>query len=209
MRAKDSVMAMIITVLCVVVGVAGWYSGSEFEARQARKAAQSADSRHARIMAHVVERNPNATIKDFSGFAPALMRISAAYGMDYRLVMALIDKESQFNPKAVGAAGEIGLMQMLPSTAILVAQGLKRMDFIPPTKKDGKYVTLGSLGEPEYAMLLGVAFLDERIKKFGDVPTGLQAFNRGDARAREHWPHDDYASSIAFKFVALVPRFPQ
>ena len=40
-----------------------------------------------------------------------------AQGMDVALVLAVIQKESSFDPKARSAAGAVGLMQLLPDTA--------------------------------------------------------------------------------------------
>lgn len=194
--------------LALAGGMLGAMIGSDYTERKIHGQEKVRDAREASIMGHVIERNPDASIKDFGNFAPALLRISAKHGQDYRLIMALIEKESQFRPKAVGRDGEIGLMQIMPDTARLVAQGTG-ITYVPPTKKDGKYVTLGSLADPENNLEIGVAFLAERIKKFGDVPTGLQAYNRGDAKAREYRPHDDYAKAIAFNYVALVPRLPE
>jgi soluble lytic murein transglycosylase-like protein len=194
--------------ILVAVGL-GVCFGAWVEDQWAVQAAHALDVRHTRIMAHVEERNPDALLHDFKNFPTILLRVSAVYGHDYRLLMALIEKESQFNSKAVGKAGEIGLMQIMPDTAKLVAAGLK-IDYVPPTKrKDGGYASLGSLGDTEFNLTVGAAFLAERIKKFGDVPTGLQGYNRGDAKARENRPHDDYAKAVAFTYIALVQRLPQ
>ena len=47
----------------------------------------------------------------------AIVKASALYGVDARLIRAVIWKESRFNPKCVGKAGEIGLMQVTPAAA--------------------------------------------------------------------------------------------
>lgn len=41
---------------------------------------------------------------------------SALYGMDPRLVQSIVKKESHYNAAAIGAAGEVGLMQLIPSS---------------------------------------------------------------------------------------------
>jgi soluble lytic murein transglycosylase-like protein len=207
-RGKDQVLAVILVVMLSFAAGSGLYVGGQYEAGKANAAAKVLDARHSRIMAIVEEHNPDASLRDFKNFPEILLRVSAEYKQDYRLILALIEKESDFNSKAIGKSGEICLMQIMPDTAKLVAQGLK-LDYKPPTKKDGKYVNLGSLGDTEFCLTVGVAFLAERIQKFGDVPTGLQAYNRGDDKARERRPLDDYAKSIAFTYVALVPRMPE
>jgi hypothetical protein len=49
-------------------------------------------------------------------FFALIMQYSSLYGVDPKLVSAVIQTESAYNVKAVGPRGEIGLMQLLPSS---------------------------------------------------------------------------------------------
>ena len=46
------------------------------------------------------------------------------YGVDQRLIQAMIKNESQYNPNAIGSAGEVGLMQVKPSTYMSPGYGV-------------------------------------------------------------------------------------
>ena len=50
-------------------------------------------------------------------FADIIDRIAAEHGVDARLVKALIQVESAFQPKARSPKGAMGLMQLMPRTA--------------------------------------------------------------------------------------------
>jgi hypothetical protein len=45
-----------------------------------------------------------------------VLQFSMLYNVDPHLVMAVIETESNFNVQAVGAKGEVGLMQLMPSS---------------------------------------------------------------------------------------------
>ncbi len=170
----------------------------------------AADEREQRILDWIVERNPEASIKDFSGLPRMLLQQTREAGIDYRIVLALIDKESQFNPRAVGTSGEIGLMQILPSTAAPIAKALG-ITWSPPVKKSGAvgYLSYGTLGDTRSNVRIGLAYLKDQVNRFGQSPEALRAYNRGEAAALEHRPADRYAEDVAFKVVSLVTRFPQ
>jgi hypothetical protein len=57
--------------------------------------------------------------------AGAILEQALSAGVPVNLVFAVIDQESHFEPRARGLAGEIGLMQLLPSTfaAVIDAHG--------------------------------------------------------------------------------------
>ena len=203
-----------------VIGVTlGWWAmefAHRLESRPERAALVRAESstREAQILAWIIELNPGASVKDFvvSEFPKALLQESKAAGIDYRLVMAVIAQESEFKPGAVGHAMEIGLMQIMPATAALVAKGSSRFaDYKPPVKgaKPGTYASLGSLGDPVYNMRLGLVHLKAQVDKYGSWPTALRAYNRGEMHAKAFRPGDKYAEKIGLSMITIVQRFPE
>ncbi len=95
---------------------------------------------------------------------------AAAVGWDWRLLAALIHKESKFNPEAESWAGAVGLMQLMPATAMKM--GIEPADFFVPEQniKAGiKY--LKHLDR----FFSAIEDRDERIKFM------LAAYNSGEA----------------------------
>ena len=208
MKAVYRVMVALVLFAGSVGLAAGFYVGDKQAAARGETEAVSRAARDARIMEIVVERNPDATIRDFAGFPEALVRISAGAGLDYRLVLAVIDKESGFRPGAVGAAGEVGLMQVMPATAAVVARDLG-MVFEPPTRGGkGHPASLGTLGVPAENVRIGVAYLRRQLTRYALLPVALRGYNRHPDRALERRPGDRYAEDVALAFLVLTQRLP-
>jgi soluble lytic murein transglycosylase-like protein len=174
------------------------------DGRSGQAALQQGESEIERkIMALVVERYPQATIRDFAGFPAVVLEVAREAAIDFRLLLAIVDKESGFRPDAVGKSGEIGLMQLLPSTAELVIKRLG-LEYTPPVSdKSGGYASLGSLAEPAFNLRVGTAYLRWQIERYGFNATALRAYNRHPDRAMEHRPGDRYAEDIGLRYVAL------
>lgn len=62
---------------------------------------------------------PTATVTtaiDMFTYEQIIQEIAARYGLDWRILVELAYRESRFNAQAIGQQGEIGLMQIKPST---------------------------------------------------------------------------------------------
>lgn len=90
--------------------------------------------------------------------------ISDNENMDPGLIFNVINVESQFNARAVGKVGEIGLMQVRPETALTIDPG----------------ATVEKLFDPAYNIRIGIKHLKDQLHFFrGDLRLALLAYNRG------------------------------
>ncbi len=117
--------------------------------------------------------------------------------VDPIFLMAMISRESHFNTEIVGSAGEIGLMQIKPSTAEWMAKRLK-LDW------DGRK----SLFEPETNIRLGAAYISYLRGKFpSHAKTYVGAYNMGPLNMRR-WLKtgtipETYANEVISKYYRL------
>lgn len=95
------------------------------------------------------------------------------HGMDPLFLLAVIQTESQFNLKARGRHGEIGLMQILPETAKWVA---------PQAGVDSGEINLEN---PSMNIRLGATYFAQLRKSFNNKGTRyVSAYNMGSANVR-------------------------
>jgi soluble lytic murein transglycosylase len=129
--------------------------------------------------------------------AQALLTESKRYGFDPFFVLAMIATESRFNPRTVGSVGEIGLLQIRPTTAAWIA------------RKEGlRYEGAQSLFRPGDNLRLGLAYLAFLRDSFESKSRlYLSAYNMGGAAvrrlvARSVYP-GDYASRIVGNYLSI------
>src|SRR5216110_2911632 len=72
------------------------------------------------ILEYVAQKNPQAPISAFRLFPETLLRDAQLTNIDHCLALAQAEVESEFKHDAVGAAGEIGIYQIKPSTAAIL-----------------------------------------------------------------------------------------
>ncbi len=104
----------------------------------------------------------------------SLLHAESAHGVDALLLLAVIEQESHYRPRARGQRGALGLMQVRPSTAREVADrhGIK-------LRNDR------ALHDPATNIPIGAAYLAELKRKFGSWELALTAYNRGPRKVRE------------------------
>lgn len=98
--------------------------------------------------------------------------------LDPILVFSLINAESSFNPSKTSNKGAIGLMQIMPSTAIFIATELELDNF------DSK-----SLYNPEVNIKFGTYYLNYLSKKYDDLDLVICAYNAGETNVNS-WLND-------------------
>jgi soluble lytic murein transglycosylase-like protein len=96
-----------------------------------------------------------------SPFDAIIDRHAVAYGVDPVLVRAVIQVESNFDPRCVSNKGARGLMQLMPETA--------------------KRYGVRSMFDPEENIRGGVRYLGDLLTMFhNDLPRALAAYNAGE-----------------------------
>jgi soluble lytic murein transglycosylase-like protein len=120
----------------------------------------------------------------------AIIREAAErYGVPEDLIAAVIEAESQFNPRAVSRRGAQGLMQLMPSTAATL--GVED-PFSPRENIDG-----------------GVRHLRTLIDRFdNNLPLALAAYNAGEVAVRQHKGIPPYRETRAYvrKIMSRLER---
>jgi soluble lytic murein transglycosylase len=101
---------------------------------------------------------------------PSVRRAAESQGIDPYLVLAVMREESHFEPRIVSPAGAVGLLQLMPGTASLVARTALRP---------------ADLMDPDLNIATGTRFLSGQMRNFhADVVLALAAYNAGPSTAR-------------------------
>jgi soluble lytic murein transglycosylase-like protein len=136
------------------------------------------------ILAYVAEKNPQAPIKAFQQFPPALVHEAQRAGLDHCLALAQAEVESQFRHDIVGSAGEIGLFQVLPSTAALFESQLGAFKRPVITKAQRE---LGDLADPIVSTKFAMAYLRDIRTRKPNIKDALTEYNRGPTGRHPHY----------------------
>jgi peptidoglycan lytic transglycosylase len=126
-------------------------------------------------------------------FASILFKEAERQEVDPYLLLALIRQESGFDPQALSIANAHGLMQLLPSTARLVARGMRMH---PPS--------VARLHDPEVNIPLGTKYFSDLLRRFdGQSDKALAGYNAGEDRVEVWTSEGGYADNA--EFVETIP----
>ncbi len=130
-----------------------------------------------------------------SGFENAFASASAATGVPVAVLKAMARQESGLNPNAIGKSGELGLIQVKPSTAQDPGYGIAGID--PKT-----------LTDPSANVMFGAQYLAARAKAAGitnwddrqQLAKALSAYNGGG--------DPNYAANVSRYLPGGIPLNP-
>lgn len=106
--------------------------------------------------------------------AAAIDKEARHWGYDPVFVLAMVEVESGCSPRARGTHGSLGLLQMIPDTADAMAREANLPE-----------LEAASLTRPVLSLHLGLRYLAQLERDFGDPHVALAAYNMGPGRVAQ------------------------
>lgn len=120
-----------------------------------------------------------------SRYDAIIERYSEEYGVDPVLVRAVIQVESNFNPRCLSNKGARGLMQLMPETA--------------------KRFGVKTVHDPEQNIRGGIRYLSILLDLFNDdLPRALAAYNAGEGAVQRYGGIPPYEETTTYVKRALT-----
>jgi len=161
-----TIFRYLLLAACVLVGVAGPANAQIYSWRDANGNFVYSDhppedaARSFRVIYTRFRSTRPANVEYANLYDPLIRKHAAVYDVSPDLVRAVVQVESGFNPRAVSAKGAMGLMQLMPSTAIEMG--------------------VGNVFDPDENIRGGVAYLRQLLNRYaGDRTLALAAYNAG------------------------------
>lgn len=125
-------------------------------------------------------------------YAKHILQEAQKHQLDPAWILAVARQESSFVPHAKSAAGAIGIMQLIPSTAHMVAR-----------KKQLPYFQTHHLSEPHTNIQLGSGYLKMMLEQHrNNSVLATAAYNAGPGRIRKWLPTYDMAADL---WIETIP----
>jgi soluble lytic murein transglycosylase len=126
------------------------------------------------------------------GYGEHVRASARSVGMDPYMVAAVIREESSYDPRARSGVGAVGLMQLMPDTARILAQEIGR----PLTE-------MAALWEPPVNITLGSRYLSQLTARFKEPLLAVAAYNAGPHRV-QRWVAERPGVDLE-EFVDQIP----
>jgi soluble lytic murein transglycosylase len=121
-----------------------------------------------------------------------ILKEAQKHQIDPAWILAVTRQESAFVPHAKSAAGAVGLMQLIPSTAHMVAR-----------KKQIPFSSSSNLLEPHTNIQLGSGYLKMMLEQHrNNSVLATAAYNAGPGRIRKWLPTFDMAADL---WIETIP----
>ncbi len=145
----------------------------------------------------LADRAPELDELQREGVARAVVKAEQEHGLPALLVLALIEQESQFRPKARGPGGSLGLMQLMPTSARELA-----------ARHDIAWRGTRSLHDPVTNVRLGILYLAEMRAAFESTDLAMAAYNIGPGAVQKRLDKGlsckgPYVSGVLQRFQAM------
>lgn len=118
----------------------------------------------------------------------------AAYGCPYPLALAVAEAESQFDMDAVGALGEVGIMQLNPGPGGTYHAELERATGMNPATPAGNIAG-------------GCYLLGKYMNAYGDATKAVMAYSMGETGARKAWAAGVTSTAYSRKILEAMERW--
>ena len=125
----------------------------------------------------------------YSGYVEMYSR---KYGVDPKLVYAVIKTESNFDPNAESDVGARGLMQLMSDA----------FEWVSYRMEDDRDLDYDCMFEPEYNIEYGTYLLKLLMDEYGDKRTALAAYHAGRGQVNS-WLKDSSLSSDGKKLDTI------
>ena len=204
MRKYRKQLFSVLSCLVIISLIYSNFPGSEAKCEEIK----SDESAIQQVVQHLQDKRVTLGDEDLQVVAETICSESQYNKVDYRLILAIIEVESNYRHDAISRRGARGLMQLIPSTAQEVAQ-----------KNDMSYSGSSDLFNPVKNIQIGVYFLSKQIDDFKSIRKALYAYNVGPNRAKRKIaklqiknkePHSQYTKRVMMAFqnnMSTMPAF--
>ncbi len=153
------------------------------------------------IASHLVEKNALIPDEELREVARTMYDASRRYAVDYRLVLAVMDAESNFRHDVVSDSGAVGIMQVMPVVARTFSQEVG-IPYEPDVLRD-----------PHTNVRFGVYYLSWLSRYYDNHYAVLYAYNVGYTRARQSMqrnsePKTGYTRKVMEEYERNRSRLP-